>query len=1064
MRKNVLVLEKIPGNFLKRLDSRSISLWLPQLNTSSLQDDFIDFLSLPWTNIISESSDPYTLNLFESLKNREDQLTRKRGLVYIFDCDPNSVELPHNNFSIYLLNGLGSGSIFENQSRKFAMLNALRKSGLEELVVLFPEQAVLSDELEIFLSSGLDIDFTFIVEGAGQTGIIEALAEKHNQKVTIVPLGVAAFIHLATEQFFTVYTEDRKIIRVKDFAGSLGHIDITDASSGIAGDIFEYYSIITAQDLVRLSPEDLPEDEFNSFFSSDSMSWKPFAAQLPWQRDTRWLHTIEKKLKLIEAEGADENSLCYFTAESGSGCTTTLRSIGWNLAAQGYPVLVAQKFPFLPDALQLTTYLFQVLSIISAQEKNTKRPLKYETPWVLIFDTDHWESREGELLSFFREIKNSGRAICIVAAFNRNPSLQSISSKKIGHISHSISNEQAGEIGRCVNKFLQIYNKARSDRDWDTFYQDHAVDNRDGGVVSFWIALSFWIRFYHDLGDSIQSRLFKSFMRETSDTETRLALLEIAAMSAERLTLPEDILPPMLDGVPTSHALREKRLDIPMLTLNCIRRGSNYWALAHDTLGILLLNAAASNNNLLQEMNLGQVQDAIHLRLKLLARIACRDALGKKWNRSVAEDFATTIFKIDPENGQSTYAHYWQEVITALDSIPTVIRQTSRLFLHHTAITRRRICSSLGSKERAALFGITDEIKRNMLTRAIDDLNFALEIAYTPGDETNLNIYNTLSISYRDLADVEEQLGADKKTVLGLRSKASEEGRRAFETNPTNSFALETYVKNLLVSARESPSYILPNCMAALDILYSAIGSQRIEYRQSRLGNLVEDTLKLLFSDGVNLPSEFKAETPYEPLLRAWRILFPEGEDCAENIRTMNFTHANCEQALKILQDSSCEHNLYLINLKYKLNQIVTPYSFQEQLILVEQIVESKTLDPQIKLEYAILLYMCGRFRHGEQEFYRLRELWRGNDYFVTVPENLKWLRGLDIRTPIRASAKVGPSGMYTPRVIVDNLQGQAIPFRPEAFGLREARAGQVLTGYISFNYKGPFFRPSFSE
>jgi len=130
--------------------------------------------------------------------------------------------------------------------------------------------------------------------------------------------------------------------------------------------------------------------------------------------------------------------------------------------------------------------------------------------------------------------------------------------------------------------------------------------------------------------------------------------------------------------------------------------------------------------------------------------------------------------------------------------MPKSLRDTSRLFRHHTAVSCRRI-AKLDSK----LYEVTDDEKIRLLNDAVRDINYALtHIEYSPGSESNLNLLNSLANAYFDLAEAEAARGAKPELIAEIRRLANDATRRAYEENPTNSFVVETYVKNLLQSAR----------------------------------------------------------------------------------------------------------------------------------------------------------------------------------------------------------------------------------------------------------------------
>ena len=69
---------------------------------------------------------------------------------------------------------------------------------------------------------------------------------------------------------------------------------------------------------------------------------------------------------------------------------------------------------------------------------------------------------------------------------------------------------------------------------------------------------------------------------------------------------------------------------------------------------------------------------------------------------------------------------------------------------------------------------------------------------------------------YFDLARAETTAGAPRERLTELRQLANDATRRAYEESPTNSFVIETYVKNLLQTAEEVPELAVDRCVEAL--------------------------------------------------------------------------------------------------------------------------------------------------------------------------------------------------------------------------------------------------------
>jgi hypothetical protein len=151
--------------------------------------------------------------------------------------------------------------------------------------------------------------------------------------------------------------------------------------------------------------------------------------------------------------------------------------------------------------------------------------------------------------------------------------------------------------------------------------------------------------------------------------------------------------------------------------------------------------------------------------------------------------------------------------------------------------------------------------------------------------------------------------------------------------------------------------------------------------------------------------------------------------------------------------------NIQVIKLRYNLLCVTDPFEFRQQLELVEQLQATKPT-PQLRLEYAVLLFQDGRAKEGDKEFRVLRQLWRESEPFVEVPERLRWLRGPDGKTLKAVKAVVISDYGSRAMARVQELGAALIPFRPEEHGLRNPRVGTGFTCHVSFGHNGPFLRP----
>ena len=96
----------------------------------------------------------------------------------------------------------------------------------------------------------------------------------------------------------------------------------------------------------------------------------------------------------------------------------------------------------------------------------------------------------------------------------------------------------------------------------------------------------------------------------------------------------------------------------------------------------------------------------------MLRGVATRSAIALKPHRGLALDFAIKILKLDAE-GNAEFVPYWREVLEILKAMPSGIRETSRTFNHHIAVSLRRVV-----KQRE--FGIDEVERKELLENAIN--------------------------------------------------------------------------------------------------------------------------------------------------------------------------------------------------------------------------------------------------------------------------------------------------------------------------------------------------------
>ena len=146
---------------------------------------------------------------------------------------------------------------------------------------------------------------------------------------------------------------------------------------------------------------------------------------------------------------------------------------------------------------------------------------------------------------------------------------------------------------------------------------------------------------------------------------------------------------------------------------------------------------------------------------------------------------------------------FWREVLEALNSMPRSLRDTSRVFRHHIAISRRRIATLneefYGVKSEEKIAPSESGNRGHQLRTVLPSNTCQLQ---SENVICTIHLRMPTSTSLKPRRSVR---GSPRERVMELRRLANEATRKAYERTPTSPSVIETYVKNLLGDARESP-------------------------------------------------------------------------------------------------------------------------------------------------------------------------------------------------------------------------------------------------------------------
>jgi hypothetical protein len=1059
--KTVLNRSELADNILSLLNERDVALWLDR----SISEAELPLVNLPWKLVLSESITSTAKQALLDFPDTSNSLVRKRGYSYLVETDPTKIELPQRSLPIFVLGTSDGGNptSFESRFKRMAMLDQLRRSGVKALVVV-SDQAAPPKDLEELWGAGYRSYINFVSSNEGAAAALDTWLTRIDQNViSLISVDVATLTTDLVERYSHKYSEDRDVVLVRDARGTIRHHDITGADDPDRP-VTEFYELLRERDVAGLVPEDLSEKEFQEFFSDPLKSWRPYAAGLPWMRSKEPRKKLMSILRRLDELGSNENCVAYIASESGAGGTTLSRFLAMECAREGYPTLVAKPLPFSPEAKRVANYL---IAANERSDSNYGRSSEaagrfYETPWLIVFDYLHWQNRESELDRFRQELMKSGRVVCIliVTSTVKPQALYNTSVfKEVATLVHVIDSQEAKALGVHLNRFLGPHGKARAPSAWESFHRNHTIMYAQG-MTAFWVSLSFWIQFQYDLSESIQEWVYKKFKATAQSPILRKALLEIAAFSTERVPLIDSLLPRQADSWPVSHLLEDSRSELAAIGLIRITAdGNKYWGLIHDLLGRLLINALFYDHETRDALGFSEARDAEHLRFLLLRQVALKPEMGERSNRNLAEEFATTFFKIDPDHGIGSFAIIWRDVLHALENMPRVILDTSRVFRHHVAISRRRI-----AKLNQNLYQISLEDCHDLLLKAVHDIQYALSsIERKAEDEPDLLLYNSLANAYFDLADIEVRLGASEERVIQLRMLAADATRKAYTENPDNPFTVETFVKNLIQDAKANPRTAAESCIEALGVIFSSLSSDHVVYRRAQLSSLGDIAMTLLLQQSSRDAIEEEPKSELDLLVSAWTLL-SNGAPGGMFSDLDGIDSETRSEALKLLANPIGKGNLQVLRLRYDLSCLEYPTAYRQQIELLDQLIgASHGVTAQISLEYAITLFQVGRTKEGDELFKRLRKDWREKELFVFVPERLKWLRDLATGTRRNVTSIIASQTSGRPMARVPGLRNILVPFRPEEYGLSGARPSTSFASTVTFGHNGPFLRPTTS-
>jgi tetratricopeptide (TPR) repeat protein len=1046
----------VPVVLFGQLDSREVSLWITDDpdNLSSLPA-LAALTDLPWRQVISEINSSGFVAALRQQEDLADPMVRLRGLKHVISDNPSDIDLPPRALPIFLLDGLPGDrpTGFAARTRRQNMLTELERARVRTLVLAgLPSRRALEDLSDLWEESFRPTIYV-VSPSENAEGSLDLLLEKAGSGAHgVVELSPTVF----NKSLVEVYVSQREgshFLRARDASGQALRLDVTSLDEPERPLLGKFETIFDAA-LHPLLASDLSPEEVQDFFLDVRTSWRPFAAGMPFHAGSSAIGKVVNVLRRMEREKADLLKVRFISAEDGAGATTLLRSICWEAASQGFPVLIAREIPFEPSADEISSYINRVNALMGEISEAGVTAI-HEIPWVIAFDRGVWDGHEDDLVVFARRLETLGRQAAIIVvtgSFLPIPFYSDKRFEKIAELSHIITSAEAESLGTHLNGFLSRIGAEKTVEQWRAFLHE-TTSHSDGSQASFWVALSFWLQGRFNLQETFDAWVYRQFRENIADGEVVESVLKMSALATERTAMPLALLPPTTD-FPVNEKLFDARSQAPALGLILLSSDyGKYWTILHRTVAEALLSGFFYDNEFRRQCGYETADNPTHLAIRILTDIAQDSRLAQSQYQSLAERFATEIFKIDPEHGYSRFTPYWREVLKALEGMPEIFRKTNRAFLHHSAISRRRIASD------DATFPLDSADRAELLQTAITKITTALSIPPTGDAEPDINLYNSLARAYYDLANTQIALGEGVDAIRATQRKAAEATFRAYRLNPNNPYVVETYAENLLVDGRSDQALAPKNALEVLTLVYSMLGRDDSYKRKYSLTRLADRAFDMLLSSS----SGRGGADPTDPIGAIQIALRPLAtfEDRFEGMELVDYPADVRDQVAEGLASPVLQGNPQAVKLRYVLACIDRPEDYDLQLSLLMSLGDVEGIvTPQMLLEKAVLLYQNGRPFEGDQMFGQLRRLWQKRSHFVEVPDRLHWLIEPVTRQRRQVKARVMQRGEFRSIARVEDFSNGTAVFRSREFGDAIGAPGSVFSALVSFGHNGPFLRP----
>ncbi len=1072
-----LFFDTASDELLTDLISREAVLWVTSYPEKNIQlsHAIAKLIELPWRAVLVEKSPVELIADIDTLAG-DTSWVPVRGYLHVVASDPSTLTLPRRSQPVYLLTGKpnaidpGESASLPPRTalrRRFNMVAHMALVQPKRIFIVGPSPLDAVDDIVELWGQGCRALITVICGDRSQDDAVRQRLTPAIGLSTVVWIGIeeVSFIEQVLNRTSALLLTEDLHIRFKLPTGKSFEVNLREAELP-ERPLSDYCDFIPVRDLFPLSPEDLTDEEVRNFFTRGKLSWRPFAAGLPWLPEQSAVKTAIKCLDDLLCGTSDEGpALLTVYSESGAGGTTLAREIAFAAAQKGFIPILVKPHTMVPSALELAGFMYRSLDGIGKASGLTGIPEHQDEPaWLVVLDVEHFDRQDGDLLRLFTDLVRSGRKFAVLKVMDPGRVIEfprEIREIELANIVHDVDHDVVKDLGQHLNRFLKPHGRDKIIDSWLAFWRQHRPDV-DTGLASFWIALEFWLAGYLDLGESIQQWLLNQFKDATVSREIKQALLEIAALSVERRAMPESLLSKLtIPNCPWQQALDDLRSSAPALGLIRVRVPDlgSVWAIGHDVLARYLINGVHRDILFCKSLDLPESTDSVGFRLARIKAICSRPSIKDISVRPLVLSLATSVLKLDEQSGSAEFFPYWRQVLAILDGIPSAVREESRAFNHHLAISRRRICQS-------DFFGATLSEQLDLLEKAEKEVLFSLQrISASTADESDLNLYNTLALIYLDLASYERKTTNRREVLIALLAKSDDATQSALRENPSNSYVLETAARNLLKRAPDLDDVQRIRAAAeALSYIQQAFSLDSAMLRRQKLGKLAEEAVSYLHSpDAATQIDRLCAQgSSFGYMAKAWLVIASSSEGQQLSDAMENLQPRIAKEALSVLENAT-QKEWPLVRFMYELQVASQPHSFERQLLLLEELSSfaGYKISLQQQLERAVLLHQRGRHQDGNKAFASIRREAKAAGSLLFLPTRLRWLYAPDGLTKLICNAQFIDHGVGRASAQVRELAGAQVPLRPQEFGKERLAPGERFRCFVSFGAMGPFLKPT---